>query len=354
MTDREGADVSRPGAREMTRGRFVGFALASVFLSSLLVTVLLAGLDLYLHYRHGINVWGYRGPIVGRKAAGETRIVVLGESTAWGYRVRWDEAFPAYLEQDLNAAQGGARGRRVSVVNLAYNNEGAFSFQFTLRDYAYLDPDVALFYTGYNDLGQKVEPGGIQNTQVIRHRSAIFRLTGYWPLIPVMLPRRFPILRALMDDGDRRVTFRPDLAARSGVASGEADAERARTLEAQLGRLTESPGVALTPPPEGCAGTWTAYCRSIRAAIEVALARGTRVVVVTQPYISDRHVTQQRALLGMLRRELGADPRVRHVNLGPLVDLHDPALAYDGMHLTARGNARVAEALVPALLDSLR
>ena len=105
--------------------------------------------DLYLHHRAersaGLNRWGYRGPVAGTKQPGELRVVVLGGSTAFGYGVRWDEAIPAILERKLNQQQGKAPAR---VVNLGFNNEGAYSFLPTLKDFEYLDYDVRLFVRG--------------------------------------------------------------------------------------------------------------------------------------------------------------------------------------------------------------
>jgi lysophospholipase L1-like esterase len=40
---------------------------------------------------------------------------------------------------------------------------------------------------------------------------------------------------------------------------------------------------------------------------------------------------------------------VHYVDLGLAVDLDDPALSFDGLHLTAAGNARVADQLAPAV-----
>ena len=48
----------------------------------------------------------------------------------------------------------------------------------------------------------------------------------------------------------------------------------------------------------------------------------------------------------MLRARFAGDPDVRYANLGQLVDLRDRSLAYDGMHLTARGNEIVADRLL--------
>jgi hypothetical protein len=56
-------------------------------------------------------------------------------------------------------------------------------------------------------------------------------------------------------------------------------------------------------------------------------------------------------MAAMLERRYRGDARVRYVNLGESVDLRDPALSFDGMHLTAAGNARVAAALVPPVVE---
>jgi lysophospholipase L1-like esterase len=42
---------------------------------------------------------------------------------------------------------------------------------------------------------------------------------------------------------------------------------------------------------------------------------------------------------------------VRYVNLGDSLDVRDPALSFDGMHLTAAGNARVAAGLVRPVVE---
>src|ERR1051325_8309114 len=132
----------------ISRRRRWAFMAGALLLSILLPLAALVATDAFLHTRFqrtgGVNVWGYRGPIVHRKAAGEQRDVVLGGSAAFGYGVGWMEAIPARLDAKLRSA-----GVRASVVNLAYNNEGAYSFRFTLADYLYLDYDLAVLYEGY-------------------------------------------------------------------------------------------------------------------------------------------------------------------------------------------------------------
>lgn len=73
---------------------------------------------------------------------------MLGGSTVFGYGVSWNESIPALLEARLREKPGG---RPVSVVNLGYNNEGAYAFVPNLEDFSYLDYDVIVLYEGYND-----------------------------------------------------------------------------------------------------------------------------------------------------------------------------------------------------------
>src|SRR3981081_2031061 len=122
----------------VSRRKRIVFACLAVLFAAVGSVIALFVLDLVLHARYersaGLNVWGYRGPRVGRKKPNERRVVYLGGSTAFGYGVRWDEAIPAQLEKLLNEGRP-PDASRVSVVNLGYNNEGAYSFKFTLDDY---------------------------------------------------------------------------------------------------------------------------------------------------------------------------------------------------------------------------
>src|SRR5262249_29706386 len=124
--DRDRIDAGG-GGMTRRRGAFPAGAAAIALLGAFAA---LLAIDVYLHSKYersaGFNVWGYRGPAVGRRQPGEYRIAVLGGSSAFGYGVTWDRAIPARLEQDLG--HRAAPGRTFRVVNLGYNNEGAYSF----------------------------------------------------------------------------------------------------------------------------------------------------------------------------------------------------------------------------------
>jgi hypothetical protein len=354
---------NEPAAMKITWRRRTAFALASITVVLAVSFVALLGLDVYLHHRvqysAGVNVWGYRGAPVGRKQPGEIRILALGGSTAFGYGLPWDQSWPYYLEQKVNAHRSSGTSAPVTVVNLGIPTDSARTFVATLNDYAYLHGDIAIFYEGYNDLGFDSNPPknttnpAVSHYLAWRHQSPIFRWTGYFPIFPLALSEKASILlhgRSSTTDGE--VRFRPDLATRASAAAMKQAADIGVSLERRLGKLTDVQMQKSEIVDANC-GRWGEYCGAVEDAVHHALAAGQRAVVVTQPYFSDVHVEQQRALASMLNQRFGNDSRVRYVNLGRLLDLHDPQVAYDGMHLVSGGNLRVAEALVPTVMEML-
>jgi hypothetical protein len=343
----------------LSRRKRLLFAAAAVTLALAIPASALLAADIYLHQKYqrsaGFNVWGYRGPVVGAKQPHEYRVVFLGGSTAFGYGVNWDESIPALLERAVRARAGSERP--FTVINLAMNAQGAYSFTFTLRDYAYLQYDLVCLYEGYNDLIG--DPRG-PNVALFRHDSPIFRLTGYMPIFPIIFKEKAAAMlaggdvNALYNRSDKTV-FRAGLATRTTAEILNAAATVGESLERQVGKYSnEGPRRIDDRGMTGCQYPWGQYCQSIHDAVQLSIARGKQVVVITQPYeveaLRERHQWQQREMAGMLKRQFGADRRVQYLDLGPAVDLMDPRLSYDRMHLTVAGNQRIADGLVDTVL----
>ncbi len=94
------------------------------------------------------------------------------------------------------------------------------------------------------------------------------------------------------------------------------------------------------------------------AAIRYAVDRHKPVLMIGQPRLSyenslERHASQQRAVAEMIARDFAGNDRVRYVDMGNAVSTNDGSLAFDGMHLNAKGNAIVAAALAPAVREML-
>jgi lysophospholipase L1-like esterase len=337
----------------MTRKKYLLFGALAITLALFVSVGGLLAADVYYHHKlsrsAGLNVWGYRGPTVGRKKAGEQRVVVVGESTTFGYGVYWQETIPAYLEGMLNAKAPPARP--VSVVNLGYNNEGAYSYQFTLEDYRYLDYDAVVFYSGYNDLGGP-------NTRVFRRSSPIFRLTGYSPILPIVFREKSMVILSngnleLAYRGEKPV-FKPNIARRTAGSALAAVATVSESLDRQLTRAVPHAADKTAAAGAECGERWAHYCGGMYAAVKYALDHHRKVMIVSQPYMNDSHVDQQQRLVAFLTRRFENNPLLRFTNLGDALRLTDPALCYDGMHLTAPGNRIIADKLAAPVAEMLK
>jgi len=144
----------------------------------------------------------------------------LGGSTTWGFGLRRGQDFPAQLQRLITASN-----EKINFLNLGSNGEGAYSFTQTLTDYDYLDVDLVVLYSGYNDLDAP-------NYYNFRHRSPIFAATGYLPLLPSLTVDKLTVWKQkLLGENDRPVFSPPHLDQAS-------DSSR---LREQLGTLTGKP-----------------------------------------------------------------------------------------------------------------
>ena len=345
----------------ISRKKFVLFAAMAMALSVVVMLFALLAADLLLHRRAersaGLNRYGYRGPVVGRKQPGELRVVMLGGSTVFGYGVTWDESIPVYLE----AALTQQLKQPVRVVNLGFNNEGAHAFVPNLEDFAYLNYDAIVLYEGYNDL-----PGDESvNRGVYRRDSAVYRLTGYYPILPLYLTEKAMMLRSndlnaayadvnKLNGPKSTVVFKPNFAQRTGAAALEAVASVTRALDGQLADTATAapPATAASASSLGCQFPYVTYCESVAAAVRYGRSHGKGVVVGAQPHLpggrsQELHVRQREMLRAMMARVFGGDQRVAFADLSRLLDLNDVANTFDGMHLKPEGNRAVAAALAP-------
>jgi len=333
----------------MTRRRRLLFAIAAIMLGASLTSVAVLAADLYVHHlarnSAGVNRWGYRGPVVPAKVPGEVRIVMVGGSTVFGYGGAWQEAPPARLEAELRSAHPDTT---IHVVNLGYNNDGAFAAAPTLEDYRYLDYDVVVLYEGYNDRLGDFSP----NTQVYRRQSVIFRLTGYSPILPMAFKEKARQLRGGDADSGAPV-FRPNLAARTSASAMEAANAVGEMLGRQLEQLSEAPPSTRAYGTE-CAPPWSHYCAVMVQATRYARSVGARVLIVTQPiYPNEKNIReegdQQAKLAAAIQAAFPGDRDVRFLDLSKGIDLSDPQVSFDTMHLTPQGNGRLAQLMLPAV-----
>ena len=81
---------SRVQSRTTTRKALV--VVTALLIVAVVGVVALLALDVYLHHRvqydAGVNVWGYRGPEIGKKKPRERRVVDICVHTEYGCGLR--------------------------------------------------------------------------------------------------------------------------------------------------------------------------------------------------------------------------------------------------------------------------
>ena len=131
-----------------------GFVIAIAFcpLGPMILSPRLGYWTLVPCARAGINAQGLRGPAVpAAKAPDVRRIAVVGDSSAFGLWLRYEDTFASRLRMDLNSTPPWP-GKRYEVVNAGVPTQRVESVRlryFTLV--APLKPDILIVYAGHND-----------------------------------------------------------------------------------------------------------------------------------------------------------------------------------------------------------
>lgn len=336
------------------RTRNILFMLAAFFLIFILVVIAFIGLDVLYHQKYldraGLNYRGYRGKVLGKKQPGEIRIVMLGGSSLFGYGLKYDQAIPALLEEKLNTQAAIKAKNKHSVVNLAYNNEGAYAFYFNLKDFIYLGYDYVIIYDGYNDLG-------VGNSVVYRHSDPIFRAFSYMPILPLVIKEKILFMRynGKLEDAYRskKVTFTPTAKDQIKIAALESSLKNYSSIENILKRIKKNEKIDFDTNLLKD-DSWAWYTHYMRKAIDYALSRNKKVIIITQPYLSDTHRNQQKALREILSKTYAGNSSVAYFDLGDSLRPEDTSFCFDGMHLNIEGCKIMAEYIFEKIKGLIR
>lgn len=265
-------------------------ALNTIALIAAAVVMLDASKHRQSEREFGVNKWGYRGTVMPPRRPDEKRIVILGGEIAYGSRVPWEESFPFYLQRNMRQGWRKLYLDGASVINLSTPVDAAGSFAATVVDYDYLQPDVYVFMI--DPQHAPGESGGW------RRESAIFRKTGYLPLVT-------------------RPLWQTDTGARAAAADPDA------------------------------------LCEMVVAAVDMAVSRGGKALIVNVPAPLATAANDE-VVASRIGRRFTDPSRVRYLDLRRAIDFTDTKLSTDGVTLTARGNDELAERLTDRTLEMVR
>ena len=285
-------------------------------------------LDLYAHKRvealGGVNIWGYRGPVIGQRVPNEIRIAIAGGDAAFGWGVAAGETLAPNVRR-LVALETDRRGellRPVVAVNLGAMGLKPRQYAAWIERFAYLKPDVVCLVA---DPRRHVS----QRRAMPDRRSLVFAAFGYAPMLPLVLEEKGTI---------------------TGWSVLRLAGSTLSRVDGALSRLGGGGSLDAANGPESP----EEYVAAIVAAARSALDRGARVVVVAPTYADEGDAADHEhmaAAVSALERETG---RVRFVDLGDEPDLYEDGLRLDGFNFGAGGLAAAAQPIAPAVLALLR
>ena len=284
--------------------------------------LLTLALDMRAHNRverlGGVNIWGYRGPVMRRKAANEIRIAAAGGDLAFGWGVAPGETLIFNVRQllALTLDQRGGRLHTFTAVDVGAIGLTPAEYAGWIQHFAYLQPDVVC-------LVPDTRHHRAANVSVQPDRgSPIFRSFGYAPILPLVVEEKGAVMHSRM-------------------------VRAAGSIVAQLDRI----GAVTADPSAGGRESGAAYVGVIKQAVQTALANGSAVVLIGPPVLTVEDGVDRGALAEMVMATFGNEPRVRFVDLGERADMAEPAMWLGGVALSAAGHAKAASHVVPDVLQ---
>ena len=244
--DRRKAALANPGLYRVHRDPLVGYVLKG--------DADLQILDGKIHSDH----LGLRSRPAGAIPEGAVRLVVLGDSVAFGYGLNDDQTLAQQLEDQLAAVRGAdlppVAGRTVAMPGWNHRN----SVHCLLDHLDELDPDLVVYLPVGNDL---IDSDGIWESG---HRRSAPDIASPDPWLQVGVRTEWPFLKTLQDD----------------VVAGRVDAAEAAT---RVG-----PSLLNSDLPTESRRRFDENAASIALLDQTLRARGARLLLV--PYVEGEYV----------------------------------------------------------------
>lgn len=228
---------------------------------------------------HGFIDGGRAFPTLFAKPPGKIRIFLFGGSTVAGSGASSSATtISAYLENILN--KKGTE--RYDVINAGV--DGYFSYQelgYFISDIIYYQPDIVIFYDGYNDYASSVWIGGYKNEyqkshcRVNNHEYALYLLT-----IMPKLEKGASLLNVDLLLGKTYTTIFISRLYKKIVKKGD------------IGNVIETrrlPDKVKLSPEEAA----SLYTSNVESAVGTAIAHGVRIIYALQPTIFDKEIPSE-------------------------------------------------------------
>ena len=285
--------------------------------AAILAVLLTTAADQIAHTRverlGGVNIWGYRGPVLHQKKENELRVVVAGGDLAFGWGLAASETLAPSLRQLVmrHVDLPGRPNRFVTGATIGARGLTPPAYASWIDRYAYLRPDVICIVP--DPIGHILADA----TFLPDRRSMVFSTFGYSPILPLVLQEKGAKVHSAA------------LRLMGNALDG---------VDSLAGARAERSGAAVAGGVD--------YAASIDAAVRAGLRASAAGVVVVLGPAGDNPATPVRAAAS-------DGDRVRFVDLGRDPRMLDAGLRLDGFNFSTAGHAVAAESVAPAVIELL-
>jgi hypothetical protein len=305
-----------------TADRMIKGVCAALLLQSLVIGgLLLVVADQVAHTRverlGGVNIWGYRGPVLTQKRADEIRLAVVGGDLAFSWGVAATQTLAQSIRDYVAFSIDVPRGSRaVTAVTLGAIGLPPSGYASWIERFGSLRPDVLVIVP--DPIGHLPGPSAFLPAR----SSAAFRAFGYSPILPLVLQERGAMRHSLVS----RL---------AGAALERADG------------LFRSESVGNTTPLAG-----PAYLAAVGSAIRAAVGTAPAGVVVVTPVDAAAGSIDRDGVKALVASTF-AGSSVQVVDLGGDPAMRVAGLRLDGFNFSAAGYAAAGQEIAPAVISLL-
>lgn len=271
------------------------------------------------NFHQGWNHKGYRGPVKEKRENVNHRIIVLGGSVAAGYGLNYKESFPYILEKKLSK-------NNFDVVNLGKNGQGIYGILNDVKNYYYLNYDIAIIHNGYNDCTSK-------NFNLIsRNENFFYRKFNY-----------LPILYTYISDKIRR-----ELNIKKKKSTNNLFNSNNNLIfnTCQFLFYKNHPDIYFDKVKfkDHLDSFYLIHYKKVLNFLE---KKNKKVIMIIQPkYGNDPMQQIQSDLLIKLSKDFN---NIKVLNLSDQVDITDINISYDALHYTKYGNELIVKKILPLI-----
>ena len=280
----------------------------------------------------GWNYKGYRGVVKDLKSKDQKRVAFFGGSVVAGYGVNYRDAIPYIMEEKFV-------NEEIDVVNLGFNGNGIQGIYHDVKNYLYLDYDLAVIHNGYNDCTFEKF-----NKRSVRNDNFFFKNFGYLPIMKTYLQEKIYLI------------LHPNENKSPGEIISEYYAKK---------NLKEQ---EIVLKPKWCHGNvknklseneiknfkkhlYKFYVPKFEETLIFLEKKNIKTIIIIQPSYNDLRQDIQSDIIRKLSIQYTG---VVLLDLSNKMDISDKKISYDNMHYTRMGNEIAVDLMYEKILNLVK